>query len=230
MRVPLFLLLAALLPRGGSQATECLKIGVASAAVSTAAVERIADRIFAVAGFCAEILVMPVNRLAGMSDSGEIDGEAFKTDNYLDQHPSLMAVPTPVYSYTGNLYWPGGMPEPAGPAAVVGILLGQIWPRTPALQRNLTVFEVRSYDQIIEMTHSGRLQGFIMAGEAFTLFRPRYDYLSDYNVRAVADLPLHLVLNRRHADRIPGVRRVGPRPPIARLRTRLRAIPSVPIH
>src|SRR5579859_5075490 len=102
MRAPFFLLLAALLPRGGSQAAECLKIGVASAAVSTAAVERIADRVFAVAGFCAEILVMPVNRLASMSDSGEIDGEAFKTDTYLDQHPSLMAVPTPVYSYTGN--------------------------------------------------------------------------------------------------------------------------------
>jgi hypothetical protein len=203
MRAPFFLLLAALLPRGGGQAAECLKIGVASGAVSTAAVERIADRIFAVAGFCAEILVMPVNRLAGMSDSGDIDGEAFKTDNYLDQHPSLMAVPTPVYSYTGNLYWPRGAPEPEGPAAVVGILLGQIWPKTPARQRNLTVFEVRSYDQIIEMTHSGRLQGFIMAGEAFSLFRPRYDYLADYNARAVAELPLRLVINRRYADRVP---------------------------
>ena len=70
MRAPLFLLLAALLPGWEGQAAECLKIGVASGAVSTAAVARIADRIFSVAGSCAEILVMPNNRLAGLSDSG----------------------------------------------------------------------------------------------------------------------------------------------------------------
>jgi len=203
MRARFFPLLALLLPLWEGHAAECLKIGVASGAVSTAAVERIADRIFAVAGSCAEILVMPSNRLTAMSDSGEIDGEAFKTTNYLDQHPGLVPVPTPVYSYTGNLYWPRNAPEPEGPAAVVGIMLGQIWPRSAAQERNLSVFEVRSYDQMAEMARSGRLQGFIMAGEAFVLLRPRYDFLDDYVSRAVADIPLHLVVNRRYADRIP---------------------------
>jgi len=42
------------------------------------------------------------------------------------------------------------------------------------------VFEVRSYDQMAEMARSGRLQGFIMAGEAFVLLRPRYDFLADF--------------------------------------------------
>ncbi len=205
MRASLFLLLAVLLPGWEGQAAECLKIGVASGAVSTAAVARIADRIFSVAGSCAEILVMPNNRLAGLSDSGEIDGEAFKTTSYLDQHPVLMPVPTSVYSYTGNLYWPPGAAEPAGPGAMVGILLGQFWPKTAAQERNLTVFEVRSYDQMAEMSRTGRLQGFLMAGEAFAQLRPRYDFLTDYQSRAVADLPLHLLINRRHADLVPGL-------------------------
>jgi hypothetical protein len=205
MRAPLFILLALLVPRWDGQAAECLKIGVASGAVSTAAVQRIVDRIFVVAGSCAEVLVMPNNRLAALSDSGEIDGEAFKTTAYLDQHSGLISVPTPVYSYTGNLYWPRSAPEPEGPAAVVGIMLGQVWPKAAAQGRNLSVFEVRSYEQMAEMTHSGRLQGFLMAGEAFVLLRPRYDFLADYASRAVAELPLYLVLNRRNADRVPAL-------------------------
>lgn len=207
MRAPLFLLLALLIPTRQGQAAECLKIGVASGAVSTAAVQRIADRIFAVAGSCAEILVMPNNRLSAMSDSGEIDGEAFKTLTYLDQHPALMPVPTPVYAYTGKLYWPPGAPEPAGSTAVIGVMLGQVWPKTAAQERNLSVLEVRSYEQMVEMSHSGRLQGFMMAGEAFALLRPRYDFLADYASRPVADLPLYLLINHRYADLVPALDR-----------------------
>jgi hypothetical protein len=205
MRSTLLLLLALIAPLGAGQAAECLKIGVASGAVSTAAVERIADRIFVVAGSCAEILVMPSNRITAMSDSGEIDGEAFKTTSYLDQHSGLVLVPTAVYSYTGNLYWPRTAPEPEGPAAVVGVMLGQLWPKAVAKQRNLSMFEVRSYEQMAEMARSGRLQGFIVAGQAFALLRPRYDFLGDYASRAVADIPLHLLLNRRHSDLVPAL-------------------------
>jgi len=56
------------------------------------------------------------------------------------------------------------------------------------------------------MARSGRLQGFIMAGEAFVLLRPRYDFLADFTFAAPwADLPLHLLVNRRYADRIPAL-------------------------
>lgn len=200
MRASLPLLLAVILSWREGQAEECLKIGVVSGAVSTAAVARITDRLFAMAGSCAEILTMPTNRLAAMTDSGELDGEAFKVSGYIDQHPSLVQVPTPVYAYTGDLYWPRGAAEPKGPAATIGVMLGQIWPKEAAKERDLSVFEVRSYDQMIEMSHNGRLQGFMMAGEAFEQFRARYDFLAGYQSRPVAEIPLHLMISKRRAD------------------------------
>jgi hypothetical protein len=205
MRASLFLLLVVFLPIQAGRAAECLKIGVASGAISTAAVERIADRIFAVAGSCAEILVMPTNRLSAMTDSGELDGEAFKVGGYVDQHPGLMLVPSAVYAYTGNLYWPRGAEEPDGPEATVGVILGQLWPKAAAQAHDLSVFEVRSYDQMIEMTHSGRLQGFLMAGQAFAMMRMRYDFLADYDSRAVAEIPLHLVISKKYAALVPAL-------------------------
>lgn len=205
MRASLPLLLAVILSWREGRAGECLKIGVASGAVSSAAVARIADRLFAAAGSCAEPLFMPTNRLTAMTDAGELDGEAFKILGYADQHPSLVPVPTAVYAYTGNIYWPSGAAEPWGQDAVVGVMLGQIWPRTVAKERDLAVFEVRSYDQMIEMAHTGRLQGFMMAGEAFDQLRQRYDFLAAYESRPVAEIPLHLMIGKRHADLLPAL-------------------------
>jgi hypothetical protein len=207
MRVRLPLLLAALLIPWEGRAAECLKIGVASGAVSTAAVARVADRIFSLAGSCAEMLIMPDNRLTAMADSGELDGLAFKGRNYIEQHPYLTPVPTPVYGYTGDLYWPAGAAEPKGAGATVGIMLGQLWPRAAAQERGLTIFEVRSYEQMVEMSRNGRLQGFIVADAAFAQLVPRYDFLTAYNARAVAEITLHLVLNKRHEALIPALDR-----------------------
>jgi hypothetical protein len=192
-------------PRLPAHAGTCLKIGVASGAVSSPAVARIADRLFSLAGACAEILSMPNNRLAAMTDSGELDGEAFKVSTYVDQHPVLTAVPTPVYSFAGNLYWPGGTGEPHGQEIIVGVMLGQLWPKEAAARNDLSTFDVRSYDQMIEMTHSGRLQGFIMAAEAFSVFRPRYDFLEGYKTKQVAEVPLHLVVAKGHLDLVPAL-------------------------
>ena len=199
------LLLTLVLPLHWAQAEECLKIGVASGAVSTAAVARIVDRLFAGAGSCADIRIMPNNRLAAMTDAGTLDGEAFKVTGYLDQHPSLVRVPTAVYAYTGNLYWPGDTAEPAGPAATVGVMLGQIWSKAAAQERNLPVFEVRSYEQMIEMSRNGRLQGFMMAGDAFDQLRPRYDFLAGYISRPVAQIPLYLAIDKRRAELLPAL-------------------------
>ncbi len=188
-----------------AHAGTCLKIGVASGAVSSPAVARITDRVFSLAGTCAEILSMPNNRLAAMTDSGELDGEAFKVSTYVEQHPALVAVPTPVYSFAGNLYWPGGTGEPRGPEIIVGVMLGQFWPKEAAAKNDLSTFEVRSYDQMIEMTRSGRLQGFIMAADAFSVFKPRYDFLDSYKTKQVADVPLHLVVAKGHLDLVPAL-------------------------
>ena len=205
MRASYYLLLAAILLWREGQAEECLKIGVASGAVSTAAVARITDRLFTVAGSCAEILTMPNNRLAAMTDSGDLDGEAFKVTGYLDQHPALVEVPTPVYAYAGDLYWPQGAAEPWGQDSMVGVMLGQIWPRNAAKEHDLAVFEVRSYDQMVEMTRTGRLQGFMMAPEAFEQLRLRYDFLAGYQSRQVAEIPLHLMISKRRADLLPAL-------------------------
>ena len=205
MRVLLLLLLVALAPRSGVLAADCLKIGVASGGLSSAAVSRIADRIFTLSGTCAEIVSMPSNRLTQLTESDTLDGEALKITDYVQQHPNLMEVPTAVLHLSGNLYWPGDAAEPSGASATIGVLLGQIWPRRAVQERAAVFFEVRGYDQMIEMTHLGRLQGFMMAGEAFTLLSQRYDYLAHYKSKPVADIPLYLALNRRNAALVPAL-------------------------
>jgi ABC-type amino acid transport substrate-binding protein len=116
-----------------------------------------------------------------------------------------MEVPTAVQHLTGALFWPEDALEPAGSAATVGVLLGQIWPRRAAQEQGAAYFEVRSYDQMIEMTRSGRLQGFMMAAEALEILRPRYDYLGGYKIKKVTDIPLHLAVKRRYAALVPAL-------------------------
>lgn len=205
MRVLLLLLLVALTPSQSAPAADCLKIGVASGGLSSAAVARISDRIFALSGTCAEIVSMPSNRLTQLTESDGLDGEALKITDYIQQHPNLTEVPTAVLHLTGYLYWPEDAAEPAGPSANIGVLLGQIWPRRAAQERGATFFEVRGYDQMIEMTHLGRLQGFMMAGEAFALLSPRYDYLAHYKSKAIADIPLYLAISRRYSGLVPAL-------------------------
>lgn len=204
----LFLLFVAQAPFTGVSAADCLKIGVASGGLSSAAVARITDRIFALAGTCAEIVSMPSNRLTQLTEADGLDGEAFKITDYIQQHPNMTEVPTAVLHLAGNLYWPGNASEPAGPAATIGVILGQIWPKKAAEERGAATFEVRGYDQMIEMTRSGRLQGFMMAGEAFDLLRPRYDYLAGYKVKNVTDIPLYLAVNRSKAALVPALDKV----------------------
>ena len=203
MRLLLLLLLLAPAPSMGASAADCLKIGVASGGLSSAAVARITDRIFTLSGACAEIVSMPSNRLTALTESDTLDGEALKITDYIEQHPNMMEVPTAVLHLAGNLYWPADAAEPLGPSATIGVLLGQIWPRRATQERGAAFFEVRGYDQMIEMTHLGRLQGFMMAGEAFALLSPRYDYLAQYKSKHVADIPLYLALNRRNAALLP---------------------------
>jgi hypothetical protein len=207
MRALLFLLLLAPASFWGASAADCLKIGVASGGLSSAAVARITDRIFTLAGSCAEIVSMPANRLTQLTESDGLDGEAFKITDYIQQHPNMMEVPTAIIHVTGALYWPGDKPEPMGPSATVGVILGQIWPKRAVQKRGSPFFEVRSYEQMVEMTHSGRLQGFMIATEAFDLLRQRYDYLSGYKWSSVADIPLYLGLHRRNAALAPALDR-----------------------
>lgn len=205
MRRVTFLLLLMQAPFWGASAADCLRIGVVSGALTSAAVARITDEIFIAAGSCAEIISAPSNRLTALTDSDALDGEAFKVTDYIEGHADLMAVPTAVQHLTGALFWPGDAPEPVGPTATIGVLLGQIWPRKAAQERGVTYFEVRSYDQMIEMTRSGRLQGFMMAAEGFPLLRPRYDYLDSYQMKKVSDIPLHLAVKKRYAALVPAL-------------------------
>lgn len=204
----LLLLLVAPASVPDASAADCLKIGVASGGLSSVAVARMTDRVFAQAGTCAEIVSMPSNRLTTLTDNDELDGEAFKIVDYVQQHPTLVEVPTAVLHLSGNLYWPDDAAEPLGPAATIGVILGQIWPKKAAEAQGAAYFEVRSYDQMIEMTHSGRLQGFMMAAEAFQLLRPRYDYLAGYKMKSVTDIPLYLAINRRDEALIPTLDKV----------------------
>jgi len=205
MRILFLLLLTAQIPAHSGWAADCLKIGVVSGALTSAAISRVTDRIFAQAGSCAEIVSAPSNRLTALTEADALDGEALKITDYIQEHPNLVEVPTPVQHLTGALFWPDGKKEPTGPTATIGVMLGQIWPRQAAQKRGAAYFELRSYDQMIEMTHRGRLQGFMMAAEALPLLSPRHEYLARYKMTKVTDIPLHLAVSRRHAALIPAL-------------------------
>jgi hypothetical protein len=110
-----------------ADAAECLNIGVASGAVSSAAIGRITEALFARAGSCAAIISLPQSRLNQIETQDTLDGEALRVSSYLAERPQLLAVPTAITHFSGNLYWPPGHAEPAAPSAVIGGIAGQIW-------------------------------------------------------------------------------------------------------
>jgi len=67
------------------------------------------------------------------------------------------------------------------------------------------VFEVRSYDQMAEMARSGRLQASSWPARPSSCCARATISWPIFTSRAVADLPLHLLVNRRYADRIPAL-------------------------
>ena len=184
-------------------AEECLNIGVASGLRSTPAISHITEALFARAKSCAVIVALPQNRLNQIETQDTLDGEALRVASYLDQRPQLMLVPTPITSFSGNLYWPSGQAEPSGPNVTIGILGGQIWPKQAVLARRSEFFEVSSYDEMLALTKSGRLQGFMMAAEAFNHFKSVDPDLLRYGQTKVAQQDLYLVVNKRHAKLVP---------------------------
>ena len=197
------LLLLVLLAFSQARAAECLTIGVASGGLSSAAIGRIAETLFARAGSCAVIVNLPQSRLNRIETDDSLDGEALRVGSYVEQRPQLMLVPTPIESYSGNLYWPNGREEPRGPNATIGILSGQIWPKQAALARQSEIKEVGSYEEMFELTRAGRIQGFMMAAEAFHHFRAQNEELTRFQMLTVTEVPLYLVVNRRHKALVP---------------------------
>jgi hypothetical protein len=203
MRLLISLVLFLSLYQVANAADECLNIGVASGLRSSPAIGRITEAIFARAKSCAVIVALPQGRLNQIEAQDTLDGEALRVTSYLDQRPRLMLVPTPVTTYAGNLYWPSSDPEPKGPNVTIGVMAGQIWPKQAALARQSEILEVSSYDEMLSLTKSGRLQGFMMAAEAFNHFRAQDPELIRYGQANVAQVPLYLVVNKRHSRLVP---------------------------
>jgi len=177
-------------------AEECLTIGYPSGAGAGVETMDIVGKTLARVGMCTTPLRAPGNRLPEM----QLDGEAAAL---MEPDPRFIAVPTPITIFNGTVYWHPGRPEPGGPRANIGIVLGQEWARHAALGLGTAPFEVRDNKQLFEMMATGRLNGIIVPAETYKHFLGRYPSLKQLQSRHLADVPVRLMLDRRFEKDIP---------------------------
>jgi len=192
-RLLLSLLLASATP---VRAADCLTIGVPAGAGAGGEIMDIVGKMTAKAGLCVKRLRAPHNRLLELP----IDGEA---DAVIEPASRFVAVPTPLFAFSATLYWPAGRPEPSGPAAAIGVVLGQDWAHHAALGFGSSGFEVRENKQLFEMMVSGRLDGMIVPAQSFQHFLPQFPTLRKLQSRHLYDVPVRLMLDPRFADDLP---------------------------
>jgi hypothetical protein len=203
MRMLLLLLLAAQIPLLNASAADCLTIGVPAGAGASAEIMHIVQQIGQTAGICLNPLRAPRNRL----DELAADGAVLPQPTAPGADSRLMALPTPLTTFVGSLYWSAGRPEPSGPNAVIGIVLGQDWAKRAAEARGATAYEVRDNKQLFDMMVAGRLDGMILPSISFRHFRHRYPALADCEMTPLQDLPMLFLLDRSHVAMAPSLDR-----------------------
>jgi hypothetical protein len=181
----------------------CLTIGIGTGGAYAEKRAAVIEKIFNKAGLCAKPLLAPARRLDLMEKKGELDGNAWRDDDYLASHGSEAKVPTPAEYFRGSLFWLRDRQDPSGQAgATIGILAGRDWPRDALKGLPISIFEANNYTQLVRLTESGRLEGFVMPTALFdTLDLDRALYQSKI-IRAV---PLYLVVQSRHRELIPAL-------------------------
>jgi len=177
------------------EAATCLDIGAPAGAGATEEIMALVREAGKRAGTCLETLRAPKNRIPSLALDGEIATEP--------QPPgtgSLIVLPTPVATFEGALYWLPTRPKPAGPQALIGVILGQDWALHAVAARGSHPYEVRDNRQLMKMMAAGRLDGMMLPSISYRHFRPSFPALRDCRAERLTFLPVRLLLDARHRD------------------------------
>lgn len=181
----------------------CLTIGIGTGGAYAEERAAVVEKIFDKAGLCVKTLLAPARQLDVMEKEGELDGSAWRDDAYLATHRSEAKVPAPAEHFHGSLFWLRDHQDPSGVAgATIGILAGRDWPRDALKGLPVTIFEANSYTQLIRLTESGRLEGFVMPT---FLFDSQKLERAKYRSKVIRMAPLYLVVQSRHREVIPAL-------------------------
>ena len=199
----------------------CLTLGFLAESPDFKAREQLAQAIYREAGLCASVQSVPARRIEAMIHDDELDGEVLRVDSYLRQMPELLAVPTPVATFTGRLYWPAGQPRPTGHGEVIGQPRGWKWPTQAAQSLHVDLAEYSQSIQLIKMVDSGRIAGFMMSDYDFEEFVAAGFDRARYTSEVVWREPMYHAVTRRHADLVPrlnaAIQRLAERGELSRL-------------
>jgi hypothetical protein len=176
------------------QAADCLRIGAPAGAGATDEIMSVVREAGKRAGLCVETMRAPTNRLSALALDGAIVAEPD-----LPEADPRIAVPTPVAIFEGTLYWLPSRPQPSGPAARIGVILGQNWALRAVRARGSQPYEVRDNRQLMKMLAAGRLDGMMLPSISYRHFRPAFPALQGCKAETVASLPVRLLLDGRHS-------------------------------
>jgi hypothetical protein len=140
-----------------------------------------------------------------MIEKGELDGVVVRSTDYMRTQPELVAVPTPLITAIGRLYWLSGQKRPAGSGHTVGFPRGWQWPRQVAQSLGLDPVEVDNNIALPKMLESGRIESFIMADYEFDHFVGAEQERHLFASADVATIPLYHTVTRDHAALLPAL-------------------------
>jgi len=174
----------------------CLTLGVPSGAGAGDEILSVIREAGKRAGLCVEPQRAPKNRLSALPLDGEI-----LTEEALPYEPAgLIALPTPVATFEGTLYWLPGREAPTGPQARIGVILGQEWAYRAVAARGSQPYEVRDNRQLMKMMAAGRLDGMMLPSISFRHFLPGYPALQGCRTQDISPLPVLVLLKSSHGD------------------------------
>jgi len=178
-----------------SKAETCLAIGAPSGAGATDEIMDAVKQAGKRAGLCVRTVRAPRNRLSALPLDGAVLTEAATPE--LD---GLVALPTPVVTFEGTLYWLPGHKAPTGHDAQIGVILGQEWALRAVAERGSQPYEVRDNRQLMKMMEAGRLDGMMLPSISFRHFLPAYPDLKGCHGKAVIPLPVRVLLKPAYRD------------------------------
>ena len=184
--------------------SQCLSIGVSEGGATTEARAELVRTIFSRSGLCANPVITPQFRIDALEKEDKLAGDAWRDDVYLDAHPFLAKVPTPVEYFSGSLYWPRGQPDPTGlPNAVLGVMLGRSWSQDAVRGKKVRLESATNYHQLFQMLEAGRIQGFLIPTRAFALALADEASTAQYESREVMHRPIYLAISANYRDILP---------------------------
>ena len=178
---------------GAARAEDCLTLGAPSGAGATDEIMTVVREAGKRAKVCVQTLRAPKNRLPALALDGEI-----LTDSKDSETDGLTALPTPVATFEGGLYWLPTRPEPSGPHLRIGVILGHDWALRAVAERGSQAYEVRDNRQLMEMMAAGRLDGMMLPSISFRHFLPGFPGLRDCQSKMVTPLPVRVLLKSGH--------------------------------